>query len=166
MDELLRRARKIRMNLLFDEAYRTLEALQEKTERVRKVLEPLAESSTEGRHAETQGDAEELPALNRLAHSLLAARMLPPERSFSLGRINVSAETVKFLSQEVIDRAIAQHARGDWGNFTLECWQTLDRDAQEGKSVDSWFCTDDGIDFLVTTNCDRSLTTVRVVEQN
>jgi hypothetical protein len=151
--------------VLFDEAYRTHEALQEKTGRVRSVLEPLAELNTEGPLANSRDGNEELRAVNRLAHSLLAARMLPPESSFQLGRIVVSPKTVQLLTQEVIDRAIAQHARGDWGNMTLKWWQMQDQVARgEGKVIQSFFCTDDGTDFLVITNCDRSVTTVRVVE--
>lgn len=85
----------------------------------------------------------------------------PGPGAFPLGRIFASHEAIQALSRDDIKAALGRHVRGDCGEGERAENDTAFR---EGGPLFSVYRSEDGQTFWVTTEADRSVTTVQLPE--
>jgi hypothetical protein len=122
------------------------------------------------------GDGKALTALNRPGNPYRGVRFEtvwdglgqvisfwadPGPGAVPLGWIFASHEALQALSRDDITAAVGRHVRGDWGEGEPA---ENDTALREGGSLFSVYRTKDGVAFWVTTEADRSLTTVQLPE--
>ena len=80
----------------------------------------------------------------------------------TLGRIFASNEVLQTLSRDDIKAALGRHVRGDWGEG-----ERAENEAalKDGGSLFSVYRSPDGAAFWVTTEADRTVTTVQLPEE-
>ena len=83
---------------------------------------------------------------------------------FNLGQIVITQTASAHLPRSEVLRALARHARGDWGDLV-----ETDRDENEYSLLAdcrllSAYQTEDGQKFWIITEADRSATTVLLPE--
>lgn len=79
---------------------------------------------------------------------------------FPLGRTVATQGVNEEISQEEIQLALTRHVLGDWGNLCDEDKQLNEDALVNDTRLVSKYQTSDGVDFLVITEWDRSMTTV------
>jgi hypothetical protein len=85
----------------------------------------------------------------------------PEPGVFRLGRIFASHEALQTLSRDDITAALGRHVQGDWGEGERA---ENDSALRKGGSLFSVYRTKDGVAFWVTTEADRTVTTVQLPE--
>lgn len=83
---------------------------------------------------------------------------------FSLGRIVATANALHAVSTDDIQCALSRHHRGDWGDVCPEDHASNERALVEGSRLFSVYRTATGVKFWITTEWDRSLTTILLPE--
>jgi hypothetical protein len=87
-------------------------------------------------------------------HRIIAAAKFP------LGNVAITAGVARAFAPEEILPALADHARGKWGDICQEDKETNDRALENGDRLMSTYTrTEDGERLWVITEWDRSLTT-------
>lgn len=79
---------------------------------------------------------------------------------FPLGRTVATQGVSEEISQEEIQLALTRHVLGDWGNLCDEDKQLNEDALVNDTRLVSKYRSSDGVDFLVITEWDRSMTTV------
>ena len=83
---------------------------------------------------------------------------------FPLGRIVATPNALVDVPDRDIARALARHARGDWGELDAPDRQENERSLLDGCRLLSAYRASNGIRFWIITEADRSLTTVLLPE--
>jgi hypothetical protein len=86
------------------------------------------------------------------------------KKSFPLGRVVATANAASTLEQEDINKALARHASGDWGEVGPEDREENELSLREGFRLLSVYRDRNGVKFWVITEADRSATTVLLPE--
>ncbi len=84
--------------------------------------------------------------------------------SFSLGQTVVTPDALSQVYLADIHHALQRHARGDWGEVSPEERAENGLSLQEGGYLRSAFRDQNGTEFWVITEPDRSSTTVYLAE--
>ena len=87
-----------------------------------------------------------------------------PIAKFRCGRIVTTANAVSRLTQEEILLGIQRHQAGDWGEVDETDRQANERALIDGTRLLSIYHAGQGIAFWITTEADRSATTVLLPE--
>ena len=87
-----------------------------------------------------------------------------PVAVFRLGRIVATPNALRQLSQEDVLRALQRHQAGDWGDVCQDDRQANDRAVTHGTRLFSVYHSEKRLKFWVTTEADRSVTTVLLPE--
>jgi len=85
-------------------------------------------------------------------------------KPFGLGQTVITANALAQLQTEDVHRALARHARGDWGDLDPEDVAENERSITEGCRLLSAYTDRHGVKFWIITEWDRSLTTVLLPE--
>lgn len=83
---------------------------------------------------------------------------------FPLGQTVITANAHAVLPPESVLKALARHARADWGELDAEDKAANERALLEGSRLLSAYVTAGGERFYVITEADRSVTTVLLPE--
>ena len=86
---------------------------------------------------------------------------------FPLGDIRITAGASALMGREAADpvRLLYRHERGDWGNLPDEDRAANDRVLREGGRLVSRYCVDGCKPIYVSTEADRSVTTICLPEE-
>ena len=79
---------------------------------------------------------------------------------FPLGELYVTAAVDRTIAPADISRALARHAKGDWGDVGPEDWAENELSLNEGYRLLSVYKDAQGVTFWIITERDRSVTTV------
>ena len=79
---------------------------------------------------------------------------------FPLGELYVTAAVDRTIAPADISRALARHAKGDWGDAGPEDWAENELSLKEGYRLLSVYKDAQGVTFWIITERDRSVTTV------
>ena len=79
---------------------------------------------------------------------------------FSLGRILISPNALNELEDEDVQKALARHARGDWGDVSKDDWKENGFSLERHLRLFSVYHGRDDTKFWIITEADRSQTTV------
>ena len=83
------------------------------------------------------------------------------KRAFSLGKIFMTGNVVKAIDTEVIFNAIKRHSNCDWGDLYPKDKKLNDDAVKHGnRRIVSIYHDARGTKFLITTEVDKSATTV------
>jgi hypothetical protein len=88
----------------------------------------------------------------------------PPDKKFSLGRIVATPNAINTIAPDEILRALARHARGDWGTMCKEDWNANEQALRHGERLFSVYHSAQEVKFWIITEHDRSVTTVLLPE--
>jgi uncharacterized protein YdcH (DUF465 family) len=146
--------------VLFEAVCDTIEKLNQKTARVRRILEPLADESNALASTVTrpeQSDEERAFAALKQERIRNVSRPL-----FELGRVVSAPGALDALTEVDIAAALYSHQRGDWGDVCREDWEENELALREGFRLFSVYHTADGTKFWVITEADRSATTLQL----
>lgn len=91
--------------------------------------------------------------------NLTLARKQAPGK-FALGKIAVTYGVEAEIPQPEIDSALARHHFGDWGEVDDERRLQNEHSLQEGLELISAYTSSAGVNFLVITEHDRSITSI------
>ncbi|QDU01948.1 hypothetical protein V6x_16310 [Gimesia chilikensis] len=86
------------------------------------------------------------------------------QRSFTAGQIMATSDVLQQIPEYEVQRALARHLSGDWGDCCLEDSGANEEALQSGGRLFSVYHTADGIKFWIITEADRSATTVLLPE--
>lgn len=81
-----------------------------------------------------------------------------------LGRMVITANAQRTLPSGDVFVALGRHARGDWGDVGEDDRKENDLSLAQGFRLLSVYHTKAGVKFWVTTEADRSVTTVLLPE--
>ena len=81
-------------------------------------------------------------------------------RLFRLGIICTAPEAREAISPDEINMAVQRHSRGDWGNVGPSVSRDNDEGVRNGWPLKSSFVSQNGIEYWVLTDADRSRTVV------
>lgn len=84
--------------------------------------------------------------------------------TFSLGSIFITPAAGAEIPPDDVQRALASHSLGDWGEVGPEDWSANDRALMTGTRVVSAYYAGTGRKFWIITEADRSATTVLLPE--
>jgi hypothetical protein len=84
---------------------------------------------------------------------------------FPFGNIVETAGVLKQVSRQDRLAAVAQHARGNWGEVEGVDWSENDCALRNGERLYSEYRSNEGGKFLIITTGDRSITTVLLAEE-
>ena len=87
-----------------------------------------------------------------------------PIAKFRCGKIVTTANALSRLTQEEILLGIQRHQAGDWGDVDDDDRQANERALIEGTRLFSVYHTGNSTRFWITTEADRSVTTVMLPE--
>lgn len=87
------------------------------------------------------------------------------ESLFGLGKLLATPGALSALSSTEIQRALARHLSGDWGQVGRDDWQENDRSLEESRRLFSVYAAQSGQVFWVITEADRSATTILLPEE-
>ena len=79
---------------------------------------------------------------------------------FPLGELYVTAAVDRTIAPADISRALARHAKGDWGDVCPEDWAENELSLKEDYRLLSVYKDSQGATFWIITERDRSATTV------
>ena len=83
---------------------------------------------------------------------------------FELGRVVITRNALDTLSTEDVQRSLARHASGDWGDVDPHDRQANELALVDGSRIFSVYHARDGQKFWVITEADRSSTCVLLPE--
>jgi len=86
------------------------------------------------------------------------------QRTFAPGQIVATSNVVRQLPEYEVQRALARHLAGDWGDCCPEDVDANTVALEAGDRLFSVYHTADGIKFWIITEADRSATTVLLPE--
>ena len=86
------------------------------------------------------------------------------QSKFPLGEIVITATALKTIPPADVQRALARHARGDWGDLCHDDRRDNELSLKYGYRLLSAYCAADGTKFWIITEADRSVTTVLLPE--
>ncbi len=86
------------------------------------------------------------------------------QRSFSAGQMMATPDVLYQIPEYEVQRALARHLAGDWGDCCLDDAGANDEALQTGGRLFSVYHTADDITFWIITEADRSATTVLLPE--
>ena len=81
---------------------------------------------------------------------------------FPLGRIVVDRKSAKKVPHGDLIPALARHISGDWGTVNKLRRRANQMALSRNRPLSSVYFSTDGVRFRVTTNAERSLTSVQV----
>lgn len=87
------------------------------------------------------------------------------EPRFAVGHIVATPGALREIPRDDIERALARHARGDWGDVCNADRQENEFSLKQRLRLFSVYHTADGSRFWVITEADRSATTVLLPEE-
>ena len=87
-----------------------------------------------------------------------------PTPKFSLGQIAATPSALAQITQSQITSALARHVAGDWGDLGAEDKQVNDQAVRDGTRILSAYQAANGTKFWISTEADRSATTVLLPE--
>lgn len=90
---------------------------------------------------------------------------LEPAQKFDLGEVIITSCAATKLPPDDVQRALRRHARGDWGELSLEERQLNDKYLHSGGPIASVYKASNGLKFYVLTEADRTVTTVLLPEE-
>ncbi len=83
---------------------------------------------------------------------------------FPPGRVVITANAARELSQDDVSLALRRHLRGDWGELEVPDRESNERALLHGCRLLSAYSTSNGLRFWIITEPDRSATTVLLPE--
>ena len=83
---------------------------------------------------------------------------------FSLGAIVATPNAMDEISSDDIERGLARHLSGDWGEVCPEDWKLNDDALKVGNRLLSAYTAANGVKFWIITEWDRSSTTILLPE--
>jgi hypothetical protein len=83
---------------------------------------------------------------------------------FFLGRIVATPNVLVLISNDEILNALEHHVRGDWGTLDAKDLNSNERALRFGGRLFSSYHSTQDVKFWIITECDRSVTTVRLPE--
>ncbi len=83
---------------------------------------------------------------------------------FPSGRIVTTANALNALSYDDILSGLLRHLTGDWGDLGKDDWKENDLSLEKGFRLLSAYHTDNGVQFWIITEANRSSTTVLLPE--
>ncbi len=90
--------------------------------------------------------------------------MILANAKFPLGQLVATSHAASRLSPDEVALAIGRHASGDWGEVCEEDLASNEVALVQGLRLLSVYTTSSGIKFWITTEWDRSITTVLLPE--
>lgn len=92
------------------------------------------------------------------------ARTVGPKPTFLFGRLVATPNAINSIPNDEILKALARHARGDWGTLDKEDWDANEQALRDGGRLFSAYLSNQNIKFWIITEWDRSATTVLLPE--
>lgn len=89
----------------------------------------------------------------------------PGNAKFSPGMVVATPGVLAAIPQPEIQRALARHYSGDWGDVCTDDAQANEQALADGTRILSAYHTSDGTKFWVITEADRSSTCVLLPEE-
>jgi hypothetical protein len=83
---------------------------------------------------------------------------------FPPGRVVITANAARELSQEDVSLALRRHLRGDWGELEHADWQANERALLVGCRLLSAYTSQTGLRYWIISEPDRSATTILLPE--
>jgi hypothetical protein len=83
---------------------------------------------------------------------------------FETGRTAITASAQRTINPRDVQRALARHAQGDWGELCEDDRQENERSLQKGGRLFSAYVAADGTRFWIITEADRAVTTLLLPE--
>ena len=83
---------------------------------------------------------------------------------FPPGRVVITENAARELSQEDVSLALRRHLRGDWGELETPDWQANERALLHGCRLLSAYTSHTGLRFWVISEPNREATTVLLPE--
>ena len=80
------------------------------------------------------------------------------------GRLVATPNAISSIPDDEILKALARHARGDWGTLDKEDWDANEHALRNGGRLFSAYTSIRNIKFWIITEWDRSATTVLLPE--
>ena len=87
-------------------------------------------------------------------------KLIDPHRRFPLGCLVATPAVLAAVPDEEIQRALARHHAGDWGDVCPEDRELNDQALVEGSRIFSAYHAANGTKFWIITEWNRSVTTV------
>lgn len=84
---------------------------------------------------------------------------------FDSGRIVSTQRAAEVIHPDDLFRCLVRHISGDWGDLEEFDWKANDDAVEFGSRILSSYKDRNGIRFWITTEADRSATTVRLPEE-
>lgn len=79
---------------------------------------------------------------------------------FEFGKVVATPAVLAAVPRSVIDRALAHHLSGDWGDMSDEDKRTNDQALKDGSRIFSAYQVREDTRIWIITEADRSVTTV------
>ncbi len=93
-----------------------------------------------------------------------SARSDEPQPKFLVGRIVATPNAINQIPSDEIMNALARHIQGDWGALDTDDWDSNECALKNGGRLFSQYRSTQDIKFWITTEADRSVTTVLLPE--
>jgi hypothetical protein len=84
--------------------------------------------------------------------------------TFPLGAIVATSNALDVLTQLDVPDGLTRHAAKDWGDLDPEDWRSNDHAVDHGGRILSAYASANGTKFWLTTEHDRSATTILLPE--
>jgi hypothetical protein len=87
-----------------------------------------------------------------------------PIAKFPLGQIVATPHAITAIQPDEILKALSRHVRGDWGTLDAEDLNANEHALRFGGRLFSSYHSSQNVKFWIITECDRSVTTVLLLE--
>ena len=85
---------------------------------------------------------------------------------FPLGELRITPGITGVMTRDEAFDALIRHMTGDWGDLDKHDWKQNDIALERGFRLFSRYVTPAGTPFWIITKHDRSVTTIRLPEEN
>ena len=83
----------------------------------------------------------------------------------ALGRVVSTPGALAALTYQDLEKALARHHRGDWGDVDRHDWRANEEALTEGARLLSVYRSEDAVTFWVITEADRTSTCVLLPDE-
>ncbi len=120
------------------------------------------DQADEDEEAEEDGEEQSREAFEQEKRERIESQKEP---LFELGQVVSTPGALEALTREDIEKALARHNRGDWGQVGRHDWRENETALREGFRLFSVYRGANAVKFWVITEADRSSTCVLLPEE-
>jgi hypothetical protein len=86
---------------------------------------------------------------------------IQPKPKFWMGKLTIATDVQSKIAKEDIEKALARHSQGDWGDVCPEDAETNNDSLKSGGSFFSVYHDRNGVKFRIITDPDHNATVVQ-----